>query len=132
MKKILFFLFVSFIMINPLKAQDPYGCVVFYNGATTLFTNYSNTVGTTRYYKNTPAKNYYVRYDNSDPHCGILVQYTSPYSGGCSVIGLTTGSFATRTSMNTCPIDDYLPLLLLIAGGLGFFWLKSNDVLISG
>ncbi len=133
MKKILFFLFVSFMIINSLKAQDPYGCVVYYNGATTLFTDYVTTDNTgSRHYKNSPSKNYYIRYGSLDPHCGILVDYVTPppYGGGCTVNGVNTGGMAHRISVNTCPLDDYLPFLLFASGVFGFFILRRRAMFV--
>ncbi len=58
-----------------------------------------------------PAKNCYVRYN-----CGFF---------GCTY---ALGEEVTYGPL-PCPLDDYMPLLILAAGGFGFFFLKRNNLL---
>ncbi|MGM9477304.1 hypothetical protein ACS5PU_12770 [Pedobacter sp. GSP4] len=121
-------------MINyPAAAQDPYGCIVFYNGASRLFTDYTSTDGnSSRHYNNNPAQTYYVRYGSLDPNCGILVDYNTPYGGGCTVDGVNSGGLARRISSDTCslPIDDYIPYLMVITAAAAVGLLKRTSLLV--
>jgi len=125
-----FFLLLSIVIIHyPASAQDPYGCMVYSNGANRLFTDYNNTDGNfTRHYQNTPSQTYYVRYGSGDPNCGVLVDYTYPFEGGCKVAGVGYGGMARRISPNTCelPFDDYIPVLIFPIGIFGFVRIRKK------
>jgi len=127
-----FFLLLLIVSINyPASAQDPYGCMVYYNGANRLFTDYNNTDGNfTRHYQNTASQIYYVRYGSEDPNCGVLVNTnpSPPYNGGCKVAGVGYGGMAQRISSNTCelPLDDYIPVLIFSMGIFGFIIIRKK------
>lgn len=127
--KILIILVFCSIFSKALYAvdDDPYGCNVFDNvsGRQRIYTFYINTTGTTRNYNQTIS--HPLRTDSNDSRCGVLYDYTTPYSGGCAVNGITTGSFVRRLSVDTCSLDGHTFILLIIAGLSGMLLIKYDN-----
>lgn len=58
---------------------------------------------------------------------------SSSAGGSCLIgfFGLTaTGSLVNYDILN-CPIDDYIPFLILISGGLGFVYLRKKENIVT-
>ncbi|RZK19732.1 MAG: hypothetical protein EOO43_11555 [Flavobacterium sp.] len=129
--KIFKYLLVSLLILIAQKtlAQDPYGCVVYYNGANRLFTSYTYTDGnSSRHYSNIASSvNHKIRYGSTDPSCGIIIDYNTPYGGGCTVDGITSGGLARRITVDTCPIDDYIPVFLILIAGIGYYQINKSN-----
>lgn len=92
----------------------PHGCLIFYNGAERVFIQYLHTdASSSRHYS------LEVSYAQGNAACEVAYSYTSPYSGGCTVNGATTGTNVTITSIVDCAVDHHLMIGLL---GAGLLW----------
>ncbi|WP_175632403.1 hypothetical protein [Pedobacter ghigonis] len=115
------------IISEKLKAADdfPYGCLIFYNGAERIFTDYQYTESPsgTRHYSLA------INYNQGTGSCEATIDYSSPYSGGCSVDGAQTGANVTITSLVDCPLDYYPPALLTLGLALGLIAFKKMNAL---
>jgi len=107
-----------FLSISKSFATDnfPYGCIVFYNGAERVFTDYQgiDPVGGARIYSLSTS------YKQGTGSCEARVNFSTPYSGGCSVQGVTNGSNVTIAELYNCPIDKgaTISIILLAIGGV--------------
>ncbi|RZK11057.1 MAG: hypothetical protein EOO43_19660 [Flavobacterium sp.] len=113
------------------------------NNDTQLYTNdlgiknpYGEVNPQTRGYNGTPLT--YVNNNGANQPCGViakndLVKTNTPcfqYNSSGSAM-VRNGNFAYTTAGYTpCPIDDYIPLIILAISGLGFFYLQRIRNLI--
>lgn len=104
------------------SADDfPYGCKVFYSGAERVFTDYSSTDGTQSRHYSTLTN--YIIGGNS---CEVTISASTPYPGGCTVDGVTTGQNVTITAVVDCPIDHNLFILFITSVILGAYIIRQN------
>lgn len=139
---LLLFLFV--VVINNVIAADPgsnYGCEADFNHST-----YTNWVQTFTASPNDPGWQstfqgydeggvvYAANYDPGEMPCGQANPNNFQSAGQvCWVYRSATSSWvqgALRTwepgAVTPCPIDDYIPVIIVVIGGFGFFYLKTN------
>ena len=97
------------------------GCLlpnnIIYTTGTIIYHNFSDTYdrggGTTHL-----SPNYCYWIPTSGTRC-----YVCAVGLGCS--DTPTEGIRANFSMVECPLDDYAPLLMLVFGFLGFFWIKN-------
>ncbi|MET4083645.1 hypothetical protein ABIB40_003617 [Pedobacter sp. UYP30] len=102
---------IPFLLISNLLFADS-GCLI--PGYPELLTYQTNPPGGT--FSNTP---------NSPPNpgCQWVLDTSLPFIG---CVGHARGG-TKGTYYQQCPIDDYVPLLLIGAGGFGFFILRRRE-----
>ncbi|WP_316824772.1 hypothetical protein [Pedobacter miscanthi] len=122
------FLLVILIIFSNAKsvygADDfPYGCLLSSGGPFRIYTNHvsTETNGTRDYSPDNP---YFV----GTQSCQVTFNYGgAPFSGGCKVDGITTGSYVTITSVVDCPLDEYALYLLIVVGMFGYLIITRQN-----
>lgn len=100
----------------------PHGCKIFYDGKERVFTDFSYVDQTTsRHY--TLLSNYII----GNNMCEVSISGTTPYPGGCTVDGSTTGQNVTITAIVDCAIDHYILLLVLVSTAMGIYIIRYTD-----
>ena len=107
MLKFSFIFFAVFFFSISVKATV--GCII--TSRSTIYTNFRN--GTT--YNASPGN------FNSDPGC--LFIFTG---GACTIRNTGTGFFGDTVNPQECPIDDYIWVMMILSGGIGYFVLRKN------
>lgn len=73
---------------------------------------------------------YTTYYTNAIPKLGSLgLQIDCGYEGDVDIVSPVRGKVYTFDEIQ-CPLDDYIPLLLLVTGGLGYFCLRKKILMI--
>lgn len=120
---------VIFILL-PLYGFSEVAC----NLGSALYPNdahYVNGWPSPVYYNTNPIP---LRTWDGDPKCGIRDNRITPAGGGCAVEN-GSGSFFGGALVNydprenNCPIDDYIPIFIVISAGFGFFFIKKKLVI---
>ena len=130
LKRLILFLLVSLSFATKLFAGNPgsnYGCFSYTEGLfyTHYLTDdtYSNWGGTYHYYD---TGNYIYTVDENSTGCGIINTNSNMQSTGqiCFIKkpsgSVVQGDLRTYSGVTPCPIDDYVPLLLLLVASLGW------------
>ena len=63
------------------------------------------------------------------PDCSFIIT-----GGPCTIgtgNGSSSGSLGNRSNTQPCPIDDYIWVMMILFGGLGYFVLRKNAQLLS-
>ena len=96
------------------------------DGCYSTFTNrfYYILIGTNNYSGSTYAT------AGSTLSCSTFTSGSYNPNAPCSIEGSNSSSYrqATTNLIYPCPIDDYIPFLMLLLAGLGFITLKNNKL----
>jgi hypothetical protein len=116
---------VLLFSVSKALATDnfPYGCIVFYNGAERVFTDFQgiDPVGGARIYSLSKS------FRQGTGRCDVRVSFTTPYSGGCRVTGVTGGSNVTIAEVYNCPIDRDTTIFAFFLGLVGVVAIRKID-----
>lgn len=119
---------IFILSIQKLKAADdfPYGCIIYYNGAERVFTDFQfiDATSSRHYSLNTS-------YKQGTGTCEATITYGSPLGSGCTVDGATTGTMVTITALVNCPIDDHTPVLMLLSVFFSVLLIRKRARLIA-
>jgi len=124
MPKLLVCALLFIFSISKTFATDnfPYGCIIFYNGAERVFTDFQgiDPVGGARIY----ALN--TSYKQGTGNCEVSVAFTTPYSGGCKVQGVNTGSNVTIQEVFNCNLDKGTAISMFLLALSGAAVIRKN------
>ncbi|MGN7990380.1 hypothetical protein ACTJKC_23785 [Pedobacter sp. 22226] len=116
---------ISLLSLFSASAADnfPYGCIVFYDGAERVFTDFQgiDPVGGARTYSLATS------YKQGTGNCEVRVEFSTPYSGGCSVTGVTNGSNVTIAEVYNCSIDHGTAFFMVLLGLTGVVAIRKTD-----
>lgn len=124
---------IHLVFLSNLNAAE--GCsdgnYIWPNPDGTTFQDCTNCVVIPRYFR---TDGIYIQTDNQPGLCGIRFgTYNSQTHGRCQIrnangVGYTEGAGLVYydTATNTCPIDDYIPFLIVIVSLSYFLVIKKN------
>jgi hypothetical protein len=121
---------LTILLIFSLDAKANYGCNtgnVIYPSAT----GRSNSYGDPYYYSATPIT---IRWWDQDPNCGILsskIRYRTNGDDNCQIQGTNSWGivYYYNPADNNCvplPLDDYIPLLVLLTALTGGYFIRNS------
>lgn len=142
--RIIVFVFFYLFFVNKISAETVVGCKI--GNDTFLYTGYQGVQSfyVTQYYiptfptYTTPKKDFLNSWYNSYNNCPYF-DGSPTYGEQCAVSGITTvkngsvrnlGQTITYKLTYQCPIDDYIPFLLLFLGGISVFFLRSRTCIV--
>ncbi len=122
-------IFIFALLLSAFFAQADYGC----NTGNLIYPNARGTNdanGDPRYYNTNPIT---IRWWDQDPNCGIRSNKIYTRTSGddnCAVDGTNTGVvYYYNPNDNNCiplPLDDYVWVMILAMGGIGYYILRKK------